>query len=280
MKDLNLKVTGRNGVFKLEPLSLDLYQGNLTARGTLNVNQDVPVTSIRVQAKDIHSNPLLKDILEKDILEGNFNADLTLEMKGDDADRIKKSLGGEGLLFINDGAVKGIDLVSMVRNKDGAYGFASRDEKAPRTEFSEFRVPLTIKNGIINTVNALMSSTLFRLQTAGKADLVKDALDLRIEPTFVTTGKEDQDKMKRSEVMIPILVTGSLSSPKFRPDLKGVAAQKLEEKVLESSKFKKVFEKEEMKPYEKDVKKLLKGFLGSPNSEEGQSDKGTEGGDQ
>jgi len=270
MKDLNLKVTGRNGVFKLDPLSLDLYQGNLMANGTLNVKQDVPITSIRVQAKDIHSNPLLKDILEKDVLEGKFNADLTLDMKGDDADRIKKSLGGEGLLFINDGAVKGIDLVSMVRNTDGAYGFAGKGKEASRTEFSEFRIPLTIKNGVFNIANALMTSALFRVQAAGKADLVNDVLDLRIEPTFVTTGKEDKDKMKRSEVMVPILVTGSLSSPKFRPDLKGVAAQKLEEKVLESSKFKKVFEKEEMKPYEEDAKKLLKGLLGSPNSGTGQ----------
>jgi AsmA protein len=270
MKDINLKVTGRNGVFKLEPLSLDLYQGNLTASGTLNVKQDVPVFSMRVQAKDIHSNSLLKDILEKDVLEGNFNADLTLDMIGDDADRIKKSLGGKGILFIKDGAVKGVDLVSMVRNTDGAYGFARKGKESPRTEFSEFQIPLTIKNGIFNTVNTLMTSALLRVKTAGKADLVKDALDLRIEPTFVTTGKEDKDKRKRSEVMIPILVTGSLSSPVFRPDLKGVAAQKLEEKVLESSKFKEIFEKEELKPYEEDVKNLLRGILGTPSSEDRQ----------
>ena len=261
MKDLNLKITGRNGVFKLETLSLNLYQGNLTARGTLNVKQDVPKTSIRVQAKDIHSNPLLKDILGMGILEGKFNADLTLDMKGDDADRIKKSLGGKGILFIKDGAIKGIDLVSMVRNRNGAYGFARRGEETPRTEFSEFRIPLTIKNGIFNTVNTQITSELIRIQTTGKADLVKDILDLRIEPTFVTTSKKDKEKMKRSEVMIPIQVTGSLSSPEFHPDLKGVAVQKLEEKIFESSEFKKVFEKEELKPYEEGVKKLLKGIL-------------------
>jgi len=272
MKDLNLKITGRDGIFKLEPLSLDLYQGNLTANGTFNLKQDVPVTSIKVRAKDIYSNPLLEDILEMDILEGKLNADLTLDMKGDDADRIKKSLGGKGNFIIKDGAVKGVDLVSMVRNTDGAYGFGRKGKESPRTEFSEFQIPLTIKNGVFNTVNTLMMSELLRVKTAGKANLVKDALDLRIEPTFVTTGKEDKDKRKRSEVMIPILVTGSLSSPVFRPDLKGVAAQKLEAKVFESSEFKKVFEKEELKPYEEDVKNLLKGILGTPSSEDGQVD--------
>ena len=159
----------------------------------------------------------------------------------------------------------------MIRNTDGAYGFSKKGKEPKRTEFSEIQVPITIENGILNTVNTFLTSELVRVQASGKADLVKDKLDLRIKPTVVTTGKEDRDKMKRSEVMIPIRVTGSLSSPEFRPDLKGAAAQKIEEKIVESSEFKKVFEKEEMKPYEEGVKGLLKGILGgSPPSNEDQ----------
>jgi len=74
--------------------------------------------------------------------------------------------------------------------------------------------------------------------------------------------------MKRSEVMVPVLVSGNFSSPKFCPDLKGIAKQKLEEKVFESSKFKKVFEKDKYKPFEEPAKDLLRGIFDFPLSKE------------
>lgn len=270
MQDINLKVNGTKGVFNLEPLHLNLYQGKLTTHGSLNVSQDVPECSLSVQAKEIHTNPLFKDIFKKDILEGKLDADLMLKIKGDDADRIKKNMNGKGNILIENGAVKGIDLVSMVRNMDGAYGFATQSEKKPRTEFTEFQVPFTIDNGVLNTGNSRISSMLIRVLATGKVDLVKETLNLRMKPIFVTTKKKDKEKMKRSEVMVPVLVTGSLSSPEFRPDLKGIVKQKLEEKVFKSSKFKKFFEKEEMKPFEEDAKKLLEGILNIPHSENDQ----------
>ena len=270
IQSIHAMVTGKNGIFKLSSLNMNLYGGSLTGNGFLNVKQDTPVCGITIKSKEIRSNPLLKDILEKDILEGRLETGLTLKTQGTDAGRIKRNMNGNGELFVRDGAVKGIDLVTMVRNTDGAYGFARRQEENPRTKFTEFQVPFTIENGVLDIRNTRMTSTLLRVQAVGKADLVKETLKLRIEPTFVTTRKEDVEKMKRSEVMVPVLVTGSFSSPEFRPDLKGVVRKKLEEKVFESEKFKEIFEKEELKPFEKDVKKLLEGILDIPLSEDGQ----------
>ncbi len=261
IQDLNLKVVGKNGVFHLDPLNLNLYQGNVSAKGSLNVKKDTPESGLTLRARDIHVGPLLNDIADKDILEGKLNADTALKIKGDDAEIIKRSLNGEGSFFVVNGAIKGIDLVSMVRNTDGAYGFAHKADERPRTEFNELQASFSIKNGVFYTDDTRMVSTLIRVQSTGKADLVGGTLDFRIEPAFVTTRKDDVEEMKRSEVMIPVLVTGNLSDPKFRPDLRGIAKKKLEEEVFESSKFKEIFEKEELKPLEEGVKGLLKGIL-------------------
>lgn len=264
IQDFNLKVAGENGVFHLEPLSLNLYEGSLSAKGLFNVKKDVPESRLTLNIKGINASPLLKDIGAKDILEGKLNAEMNLRMKGDDAGKIKKSLNGKGDFFVEDGAIKGIDLVSMVRNTDGAYGLVSIGDEKAKTEFSNLQVPFIIKNGVLHTDNTRMESTLLRVQSTGKADLVNETLDFRIEPTFVTTKKEDAEKMKHSEVMVPVLVTGNLSDPKFRPDLRGIAKKKLEEKVFESTEFKEIFEKEELKPLEDDAKRLLKGIIDSP----------------
>ena len=140
MKDLRLKISGKNGVFKVDPFNMGLYQGDVAINGVVNVKEDTPVCNLKIKAKDILSNPLVKDVLEKDLLDGKLNADLTIQTRGDNAHRIKETLNGKGNLFINDGAVLGIDLVSMVRNTDGAYGFADRGDKKRRTEFSEFKI--------------------------------------------------------------------------------------------------------------------------------------------
>ncbi|MBW1851720.1 MAG: AsmA family protein [Deltaproteobacteria bacterium] len=261
IQDFNLKVAGKNGVFNLEPLSLNLYEGSLSAKGLFNVKKDVPESRFTLDVKGINASPLLKDLVGKDILEGKLNAEMNLRMKGDDAVRIKKSLNGKGDFFVEDGAIKGIDLVSMVRNTDGAYGLASIGDKKAKTEFSNLQVPFTIKNGVLYTDNTRMVSTLLRVQSTGKADLVNETLDFKIEPTFVTTKKEDAEKMKHSEVMVPVLVTGNLSDPKFRLDLRGIAKEELEEKVFQSTEFKEIFEKEELKPFEDDAKRLLKGII-------------------
>ena len=81
----------------------------------------------------------------------------------------------------------------------------------------------------------------------------------RVEFAIKLPGQGD-DK-ERSGVMVPVLVQGSFSSPKFRPDLGAVAKDNLEKKVFESKKFKKVFKKKKYAPYEDAAKSLLKGLL-------------------
>ena len=71
---------------------------------------------------------------------------------------------------------------------------------------------------------------------------------------MVTTKDVDENKMKDSEIMVPVLVRGTFSSPEFSPDLKGMAKEKLEEKVFKSKKFQKLFEKEDLKPLQKNIK--------------------------
>lgn len=260
-QDINLKVTGKNGVFHINPLSMKLYNGDMSGNVTLNVKKNTPQSNIKLKLNHIECEPLIKDILEKDILKGSLKAGVALSMSGEDAENIIKTLNGKGEFSVTNGAVKGVDLVAMVRNTDGAYGFAGKGGKGPETGFSELYAPFTITDGLLKTTDTRMLSTLIRVAVSGKANLPNETLKFRIEPVVVTTSKADMKKMKRSEVKVPVLVSGTFSSPKFRPDLKAVAKDNLEKKVLESKKFKKIFKKKKYAPYEDTAKSLLKGLF-------------------
>ena len=260
-QDIHVKVSGKNGVFHINPLTMKLYNGDMSGNVTLNVKKDTLQSNIKLRLNNIECEPLIKDILEKNILKGTVKAKVSLSMSGEDAENIMKTLNGKGEFSVNNGAVKGIDLVAMVRNTDGAYGFAGKENKSPETGFSEIYAPFTITDGLFKTTDTRMVSTLIRVAVSGRANLPGETLKFRIEPMVVTTSKTDKKKMKRSEVKVPVLVSGTFSSPKFRPDLKAIAKDNLEKEVFESKKFKKIFKKKKYAPYEDAAKSLLKGLL-------------------
>jgi hypothetical protein len=63
--------------------------------------------------------------------------------------------------------------------------------------------------------------------------------------------------------MVPVVVAGTFSSPKFRPDLSAATKQEIEKQIFESKEGKKLLEKKEIKPFEKSAKDALKGILGN-----------------
>jgi AsmA protein len=262
IQDIHMKVSGKDGRFQLDPITLKLYQGDVSSKGALNVEKDVPKTNMELHAKGIQVGPLLKDVLEKDFLEGTVQSKVIVSMAGDDPESIKSTLHGEGDFLFKDGAIVGIDLEGMVRNVKATFGLAeAAGEDRPRTDFSELHAPFTMTNGVVNTPGTSLTSPLLRVLAAGEANIVEETLDLRVEPKFVGTLKGQGDAAERSGVMVPVLVTGTFSSPKFRPDLKGVIKKGIEERL--PSELKKILpgqstQEGESKPVEEQAKDLLK----------------------
>ena len=258
IKDLLVQIKAKNGIFNLDPLQLAMYQGNVSGKGNFNVQTQTPKSNMSLKVAGVQVGPLLRDVLEKDILEGVTNAQLNLAMAGDHPDQIKQTLNGNGQLRFNDGAVVGIDLASMVRNVKAAFGLAQKPSERPRTDFSELSAPFTITNGLVNTPQTSLKSPLIRVIAAGNANLVTEALDFRVEPKVVGTIKGQGDTEARSGLMVPVIVSGTFSNPKFAPDLAGVAKKQLQDALQGTEKPEDLLDKDKL---EETGKGLLKGIL-------------------
>jgi len=262
IQDVYLKIKAKNGLFNLDPMKLNMYRGNANGKALLNVAQDIPRSSLNLKINNVQVEPLLKDVLEKDILQGTTKADINLSMRGDEPEQIKKTLNGKGYLKFTDGAIVGIDLAAMVRNVGSAFGLAKKGGERPKTDFTELDLPYSIKNGAVNTPQSILKSPFIRVIATGTADLVKETLDFRVEPKAVASIKGQGDDDRRKGLMVPVVVSGTFTSPRFRPDLSAGAKQEIEKQIFESKEAKKLLEKEEIKPYEKTAKDALKGILG------------------
>jgi AsmA protein len=259
--DSVVAIKAKEGLFHIDPLRLKAHQGTISGNATFNVKGDKPSSDLYMNVSNLQIAPLVQAYAGKEMIEGVTNATMKINLEGDDPARIKQRLNGSGELRIGDGAVVGIDLAAMARNVKTAFGGAQPSGDRPRTDFTELRMPFTIRNGVVDTRQTSMKSPFLRVLAAGEADLNKETLNFRIEPKAVGTIKGQGDEGDRSGIMVPVLVSGTFAKPTFRPDLKAIAEQQLEKQVFENEKVKEVFEKEELKPYKEPVKDLLKGII-------------------
>ncbi len=276
VENLEMKLVGKDGIFNLDPCKLDLYEGSLSTVGTLNVQGAKPKTTVTLKTRSLQVGPLLRDSIQKDVLEGALESDISLKLEGDEPEMIKRTLNGKGDLSFKDGAVVGVDIADMVRNIKASFAGGEKLTEKPRTDFAELSVPFTLTNGLFNTLEAKLSSPLLRLTMAGDADLVKETLDFKVQPKVVGTLKGQGDAEERSGVMVPVIVEGTFQKPEFRADMESMISEIVpnKEEVLETlldpeadsaTKEETVKEtteslKEKGKSLEEQGKSLLKGF--------------------
>ncbi|MEH0021836.1 MAG: AsmA family protein [Desulfobacter sp.] len=222
MENIVARITGKNGVFNLDPFSVDLYQGRAEAKARLDVRQNRPAARLNLNAGNIQAGPMITDAVQKNLIEGTLAADVALAMTGDTPDQIKKSLGGEGILTFTDGAVIGVDIAGTIRNLSSGLGLGEKTAQKPRTDFAELKIPYTADQGLVNIPNASLVSPLLRLAARGKTRLAEESLDFRVEPKLVATLKGQGDTKQRSGLLVPLVITGTYAAPKVRPDLKAM----------------------------------------------------------
>ncbi len=258
VEDVDLKISSRNGVLNLDPFNMRLYEGTVKSKATLDVRRNTPATKVTLQMNGVEIQPLLKDLQDKDFLEGNTRAQLALAMRGDSPEKIKQTLNGKGEFHINDGAIVCVDLAAMARNVKSAFGLAAKEAQRPRTDFAELSAPFTLTNGVFSTTNTKLKNPFLRLKAKGKADLVDETLDFRVKPKFVSTMKGQGGDMSGSGLAVPVLVTGTFSSPKFRPDLESMIKKGLTEDLSDAAGLGK--KKDESTSVEKKARDFLKGL--------------------
>jgi AsmA protein len=262
LQDVRLQVRAKNGLYTLDPFAFKAYQGDLSSKTTFDVRQDTPKTRLELDGKNFMVQPLLNDVVGKDFLAGTTQAKISLRMEGDDPDGIKRTLNGEGQVLFENGAIVGVDIPGMVRNLQASFGLAEKSGEKPRTDFSELDVPFTITNGLVDTTKTRLASPLLRLLASGNANLVSESLDFRLEPTFVGTLKGQGDTKERSGITVPVLVSGTFSSPKFKPDMKAILDKELKQGLPSSSGLTDMLKGKESKEGEpKSTEEAVKGLI-------------------
>ena len=256
---LNAKLNLAGGRLDVAPLSLNLYEG--AASGSFSLDAAGNSLALRQNLVGISINPLMKDLADKDLLEGRGNVALDVSSRGDSVTAMKKTLAGSASLSLKDGAIKGINLAQSLRDLKGklaAKQDSTQQAKAgDKTDFSELSATLKIASGIARNDDLAMKSPFLRLSGAGDIDIGGGRMNYLAKASVVASsaGQGGQGLEQLKGLTVPVRVTGPFEALSYTLELGNLVADAAKAKVEEK--------KEEIKARAEDkVKDKLKGLFG------------------
>ena len=255
--NVRLEVKAANGKLEVAPLTANLYDGSLA--GALSINANNNQVALKQNLANVNINPLMKDALDKDVLEGRGNVALDVATTGTTVTAMKKGLGGAASLNLKDGAIKGINLAKTFRETKAVFttrkDAVQQAKQTEKTDFSELSATFRIAKGVARNDDLSMKSPFIRLGGAGDIDIGEDRMDYLARASVVNTtggqGGKELDHLKG--LTVPVRVSGPFDKLAYNIEFGGLVAEaakarveeKVKEKVQEKSKdvFKGLFKR-------------------------------------
>ncbi len=280
LDEITLGTVAKKGQLRLKPLSAKLYQGRYNGDIQLDVRRNTPRVRLNESLKNIAIGPLLKDLMGDDTIRGTATIQAKLSSSlgqgGLNILAAKKSLNGTLNFIVKNGAVKGFNLAQYERELTARLKKqAPPENKAPlETDFAHLSGSTKITRGLLDNRDLRAALPHARVRGQGKADLVKEQLDYRLDIKFTSRAEGQSGKRwdQMNTFILPVYIKGAFAQPDISVDyqsvIKGLAKQELKKqeqkiKARLRKEEKKLKQKanDELKQEEEKIKKKAKDAL-------------------
>ncbi len=256
LSEVDMSVKAKDGVIRLHPIDANLYSGRYRGNITVDARGKSPRTTVDENLTGVLAGPLLQDLQGTNRLTGKANVNIAMRSEGATADEVKRSLNGSATFAFTDGAINGVNVARMSREAYARIKGAKLppEETEQKTDFSELRGSMHVKNGVATNNDFIVRTPLLRINGKGTVNLPAETVDYRVAATIVTTlkGQGGEELKDLVGMPIPIHVTGNVADPTYALDTDALA------EALAKSKIQDVIDE---KIGDDAVKGLLKGLF-------------------
>ncbi len=227
-QNVQVKLRAAGGRVDIAPIAATLYKGTVVGNASINANSNS--FAIKQQLQGVEIGPLLRDAVDKDVLDGRGTVNLDVTTAGATVAAVKRGLNGTSSFNLRDGAIKGVDVAGTLRKAQSLLGkqkaVEEQSQGGAKTDFSELSASFVIRNGIAHNEDLQGKSPLLRLSGAGDINIGTDSIDYTLKATIVatSTGQGGKDVSDVHGLTAPVHVTGTFDNLKYRVDVGALAA--------------------------------------------------------
>lgn len=220
--DIAVTLTARDGVVRLEPLSLSLYDGLFKGKTSVDVRGAQPSFAVQAQLSGVQAGPLLADFMGDDKVRGRAEAKLAITTSGETIGALKRGLNGTVALAFADGAVKDFNLAEQLRKAEAKLkkqDYSSSGDQP--TDFSAVSVSGVFKDGVLHTDDLDLRAPLLRAGGQGQIDIAAETLNYlaTVTLTGTKTGQGGEVGADLKGLPVPVRVQGPFADPKVSLEL-------------------------------------------------------------
>ena len=261
--EVNAQLNAKDGRVAIAPHSAKLYGGAVTGEVTADANRNA--ITLKEQLKGINIGPLLRDVAQRDQLEGKGDITLDVTAAGKTVNAMKRSLAGSAKLHLQDGAIKGINIAEIIQKGrtllggQSASAGESANDATRKTDFSELSASFVIKNGVAHNEDLDAKAPLFRLGGKGDINIGASSLDYTAKAALVATtkGQGGAERDRLAGLTVPVHLSGPFDDLKYKVDYRGMAGEAAKSEVGQKLK-----ERVGQELNDEKVRDKLKGLLG------------------
>ncbi len=239
LKDVHSDVTLDRGVIRMAPLHAAAYGGQVSGSIVLDTRATPTAVTVTTKMDKVDANQLLSSVSNiKQTLYGMLAGNASTDFRLAEGANIAKTLSGSAALDLSKGRIVGMDLLNQLASIGRFVGF----NRSPQsfTELLRLTGNFDIVNGVATTRNLSALIPGGSLAADGSVNLADESLAMHLTAVL---SKEMSEQVggtqiggfmntalanNRGELVIPVIVSGTMQSPRFAPDVQKIAQMKLQ----------------------------------------------------
>lgn len=237
LRNVNIDISARNGVIRLNPLTAKLYGGSYTGDIRLDVTGTQPQLSVNEKLAGVKLGALLKDTSKIRNLEGISDARVTATAMGNSVNELLGNLAGDAALDLQKGVFKGVDLWYEIRK---ARALLKQEPPPPApaepfTDISKLSGTAKFADGQIANNDFVAQASYLGVTGKGTVNLLQSTLDYRLEAKVEGTPTFDDGKQlpDMKGLVLPVTIKGKLAAPAVKVDVGALALNVGKQKLLD-----------------------------------------------
>ena len=236
LTNVKSNVNLNRGVIQLSPLTSQIYGGQESGSVTVDTRFNPMTYAVNARLTNVDANKLLSSVSSvKDTLYGTLNASPNITFATPASGDIVQTLNGTMTMNLSNGKIMKLDLPGEL-SKVGKFGGVT-----PKgyTAISQMSSTFNIHNGVAQTNDMKAALDVGNMTAAGSINLVNQDLNMHVTATlnkgfsqqvggtgvggYLNTALAN----KNGELVIPVIITGSMNHPMVAPDVQEIAKMKL-----------------------------------------------------